>query len=256
MPTIAISTDHICDTDVSKLLSLIDEGISDTAANCFEQAMQIAVDYPFDIESDFDDDEAAPALLNLLSTAAWSSEGARAKGMRRFAVASIGADQLSCELWMDPLFTHVIKNDIASAASLLCAKAPSEALRVALASDTARCKAEGNKAAVAALRETADCCLDALLKDGAGRSLTEAFAHLEHCADLIGRALEMGETMYAVNNLFFAAADAFIATLGARELTEDPAACDAALTNLANAAADAFIAAGSDGARFMHLTEQ
>ena len=139
-----------------KVLTVVDAGLSNglgvpsEGQMCIEAAVCFALGLPHS-----DNPECvAPALLRLvisLNDRGWSSKAARAKGMRRLALAQLGSrGTLDEPAFVQRLVEMTIRKVVPRALRAAASVHPDEKHRTALLAAADRCEQDGNQAAAAA----------------------------------------------------------------------------------------------------------
>jgi len=253
--TIQITRDN-----ASKVLEVVDAGLCKGLGNPVpgKMCVEAAVCYALGLPHGDDPSCVAPALRSLkikLNDKSWSSNAARAKGLRRLAVAQLGsAGHLDEKEFVKRIATHAISVSVPLALRSAASIHKNAEHRAALIEAAVRCEKEQTKQAALDARNTAADAADAAADAyaayaadaadayaayAAAAAAADAYAAAAAAADAAADAYAAYADAYAA-----AAADAYAAYAAAAAAADaaDAYAADAA------AAADAYAADAADAA--------
>src|SRR3990167_3433678 len=141
-----------------KVLSVVDKGLSKGLGNPKpgEMCVEAAVCYALGLPRGDDPSCVAPALRAVkirLNDSNWSSKQARAKGLRRLAVAQLGsASHLDEKEFRRRIVDHAIRRSVPSALRSAASIIKDEKHKAALCEAANRCEKEGTRQAALAAK--------------------------------------------------------------------------------------------------------
>jgi hypothetical protein len=191
---------------------------------------------------------AVRAFKIKINDSRWSSDEARAKGMRRVAIAQLGSDQIDqvafAKIVAEETIRQIVPIALRAAASLNPKKAD------VLEAAAIRCEKEGTREAARNARSAADAAADAY---------AYAYAAAAAAADAYAYAYAYAAAAAAADAAAYAYAYAAAAAAAAADADAyayaDAAAKDRVLSLAANIAVNALIKLGSTGAQWLGLCE-
>jgi hypothetical protein len=230
---------------VKKLLEVADEGLVKGVGEpvpgrmCVEAAVCYAMDLPHG-DAPTCVSPALRALVVRLNDSAWSSDKARAKGMRRLAVAQLGsADVLDEREFARRVVEMTIRKQVPAALRAAAKIHPDSDHSARLLDAAARCEKEGTKDAADAARAVADAA--------AARAANAAYAAATYASYAAA---------YAVDDAAYVAAGAASATADATADAADAAsAADNLLSEFAEDVVQILIQMKSPGTEWLWITE-
>ena len=184
-----------------------------------------------------------------LNDSGWSSNAARAKGMRRVAIAQLGSDKIDQQAFREYVALHVVRRIVPIAARAAAKLNPSHAgaiLALVSACEAAACLPDAQQASLQ-LRQALRAY--AAAADAAAYAADAAYAaYAAYAADAAYAAVAAAYAAYAA---YAAAAAAAAAYADAATYAER----DRVLTIAAEIAVEALQAQDCEGCQWLHLTE-
>jgi hypothetical protein len=235
---------EINESIITKLLSTVDAGL------CYgmgkpvpgQMCVEAAVCYSLGLPHSDDPGCVSPALRSLkikLNDSEWSSNEARAKGLRRLAVAQLGSkDVLGENKFVDRVVKLVIQKNVAKALRQAAELHADEAHKLSMNQTADRCEKEGTKTAAYAAYTAAYAAYTA--------------ANAAYAANAAANAANAAYAAYAAN----AAADAANAAYAAADAAANAAAeRDKVLAEFAEDVVQILIDLDAPGCKWLAMTK-
>jgi hypothetical protein len=248
----------------SKVLEVVDQGLSSGLGTpqpgnmCVEAAVCYAMGLPHGDNPDC----VAPALRALkitLNDKSWSSKEARAKGLRRLAVAQLGSKgALDEKEFIQRVAELAIRKSVPIALRAAASVQTEEKHKLALEAAAVRCETEGTQAdAARAAAYAADAAADAAdAAAAAAAAAARAAAYAARAAAAAAyAAAAAADAAAAAADAAAAAADAAAAAADAAADAAAAAARDKVLANFAEDVVQILIAMKAPGCKWLSLTE-
>jgi hypothetical protein len=226
----------VSETLARKVLAVVDQGLSwglgdpEPGKMCVEAAVCYAMGLP---HSDRPTcvGEAVRAFKIRLNDSRWSSDAARAKGMRKLAIAQLGSDAIDQDAFWRIVVEQTIRQMVPIAFRAAASRLPGNA--DALNEAATRCERDGD---LGAARHACSVARDAA---------ADAYAYAAAAADAAAYAAAA------------AAADAYAdAAADAAAAADADAAADEVLSKAADIGLSALVALGSPGCAYLNLADE
>ena len=233
----------------TKVLSVVDKGLSSGTGNRKpgEMSVEAAVCYALGLPHGDDPGCVAPALRTLkirLNDSNWSSEAARARGLRRLAIAQLGSkDHLDEKEFRRRVVDYALRVSVPSALRSAASIHKDEKHKAALCEAANRCEKEASRQAAIDAREVARAAAAAYVGYAAYADAADAATYAAYAA----YATTAADAVYAAAYAAYAAAAAAAA---ARK-----SARDKSLADYAEAVVQILIDMKAPGCQFLSLTE-
>lgn len=244
-----------------KVVETVDKGLSSGLGKPIpgQMCVEAAVCYAMGMPHDDTPNCVGPAVRMLkiqLNDANWSSNGARAKGMRRVAVAQLGSDQIDQKAFAQEVTLQVTRQLLPIALQAAASWVPAHAAalkRSALACEALVCFADVRKAAVRAQRiaEAAACSA------AGAASYAAKIAHHAACAAVTANDANDANdaALYAANVALCTANVALYAANGYYAADTNKAMHDVILSKAAEIGVQALAKLGAQGAQWLDLCD-
>ncbi len=241
----------------ANVLKVVDAGLSNGVGNPKpgEMCVEAAVCYALGLPHGDDPGCVAPALRSLkirLNDSNWSSKAARAKGLRRLAVAQLGSkDHLDEKEFRKRVVDYALRVSVPQALRSAASIQKDMKHKLALCEAANRCEKEGTGEAARQAKEIAYAA-SAYAYDSAASADAYAASASAHDAAASASASASADAHDAAASAFASAsaADAADAAAAAKELARDKS-----LANYAEAVVQILIEMKAPGCQWLELTE-
>ncbi len=224
----------------AKVLSIVDKGLSKGLGNprAGEMCVEAAVCFALGLPHGDDPGCVSPELRSLkirLNDSNWSSKDARAKGLRRLAVAQLGSkDHLDDKEFVRRIVDHALRVSVPQALRSAASVCKEEKHKAALCEAANRCEKEGTRDAALEAKKVANAAYAAYADAAAAYAAYAADAAYAYAA--------------------YAAA-AYAAAYAAYAAYAEKAARDKSLAEYAEAVVQILIDMKAPGCQWLPLTE-